>query len=171
MARKQTPSFEEQYAEHWQRERDQIARGVAGQSGRPPMSERASDDLLIEAWNGRDPNVTRQHYAEIAQQTVQELMADRDEMGRPRWSLEQIEQEVKLRQTLATYPRRALTYTLGYADDDLEGRISEAERMAKRAAKRRPAPVDAGGWTTSEEPPDVPDGGGMMPPDGGEGEY
>jgi hypothetical protein len=155
--RKPSPSFDELFAKEKARVLDQLARAQAGLEGRPGFSQPVSDDLEAAAWNQADPNVTDQHFAEIAQQTVAELMQQRDPVGHPLWTPDQIDAEVRYRQTMAKYPYRALTYTPGLAENDYAGVATAAERVARHVAQSpqtampwEQQPAGAGGFV--EEP-------------------
>jgi hypothetical protein len=141
--RKPSPSFDELFAKEKARVLDQLARAQAGLEGRPGFSQPVSDDLEAAAWNQADPNVTDQHFAEIAQQTVAELMQQRDPVGQPLWTPAQIDAEVRYRQTMAKYPYRALTYTPGLAENDYAGVATAAEWVARHVAQ---APQAAMPW-------------------------
>jgi len=82
------------------------------------------------AWTTPDPAVQPQHLAMIAQQVQQQYAGKNipDAL---------IEQEIKAQQTHALYPHRALTYTLGVPDDDIEAQVSKAEQVARRLTQRQ----------------------------------
>lgn len=156
-SRKQAPVFEELYAREKERVLDQLARAKAGQEGRPAFSKKPNAQLEAEAWDNTDRSVTDQHFAEIAQATVQELSQEKDEQGMPLWSLEQIDQEVRYRQSMALHPYRSLTYSSGVPDDDYEALAKEAETVARRAQRRNSQPVvDEHGWQLADENDPLP---------------
>jgi hypothetical protein len=98
---------------------DQLARAVAGVQGRPIASKPRTVEDEDAAWLARDPNVTPDHLAMIAQQTAQELGQQQNDDGSPMWAPEQIQTEVAARQMHAQYPYRQYTYTLGEGLDDI----------------------------------------------------
>lgn len=146
MPSRHASNYDELYSKEKERVLDQLARAQAGQEGRPAFSRRPNATVEAEAWNGTDSAVTDQHMAEIAMQTVQELAQQRDEQGMPLWSLEQVEQEVKYRQSIALHPHRPKVYTPGFREDDYEGMAKAAERAAKRYGQAVAGPAD-GGWS------------------------
>lgn len=145
MPKRQPPSYLDLYAQERERVLDQHARLRAGIEGRPPGAKKPNDDLESMAWNNKDDAVTPDHLNEIAMQTVQELMAEKDPIGQPLWSLEQIEEAVKYRQTMAVYPWRHLTFETGIPDDDIEGKVEAADRAAKRHGQ--PQMTASEGWS------------------------
>lgn len=129
---------------------DQLARAVAGVQGRPLAAKPRTVEDEDAAWSARDPNVTPDHLATIAQMTAQELRQAKNDDGSPAWSPEQIATEVAARQMHAQYPYRQYTYTLGEGLDDLDAQIAKADRIAARIAKRQQAalsePMAEAGW-------------------------
>lgn len=156
MARRNAPTYAELFAKEKARVLDQQARAMAGQEGRPAFSRKASPQLEDEAWDATDPAVTMEHFAQIAQQTVQELSQQRDPQGRPMWDFEQIEAEVRYRQSIALHPYRAMTYTTGLPADDYENHVKEADRIAKRRMAPQAASTMGGdpGWSQPMEEPE-----------------
>ncbi len=132
MPKRQQLSYADLYARERERVLDQHAKMRAGIEGRPAGGTKPNDDLEAMAWNNKDDAVTPEHLNEIAMQTVQELMAEKDPIGQPLWDLEQIEEAVKYRQTMAVYPWRHLTFETGVPEDDYEGKVKAADRAAKR---------------------------------------
>ena len=135
---------------------DTHARALAGVQGRPPESEAVDDDDEYAAWTTRDPKITPEHLQQIAVQATQELMQQTNDDGSRLWTDQQIADAVKLRQTLAEYPYRHLTYTIGVAD--LDEQIAKAEQVAKQVARRQEremaASLEASGWEPMTEMPE-----------------
>lgn len=162
--RKSTPAFEDVVVSQRETMLEQYSRALAGVQGRPPDSEKVDDDDEYEAWTRMDPNVTPENLQQIAMSTVEELKAQTNDDGSPMWSPEQIATEVKMRQKLAQYPFRHLTYTVGTAD--LDEQIRKAEHVWKRVSARQQREATeklaAGGWEPMTEMPEqsMP----MLPP-------
>ncbi len=150
------PAFEEVVSSQRETMLEQFSRALAGVQGRPPDSEQADDDDEYEAWTTRDPNVKPEHLQQIAMSTVEELKAQTNDDGSPMWSPEQVATEVRVRQELAEYPFRHLTYTIGAAD--LDEQIRKAEQVWKRVSARQQREtvekMAAGGWEPLPEPPE-----------------
>lgn len=142
------PSYEETLISQRYTMQEQLARAIAGVQGKPPASEKATDDDEYEAWTREDPNVTPEMLAQIAQQTIQEFAQQTNEDGSPMWNDEQIGRAVAARQTAARYPFRHLTYTVGAVD--LEDQIKRAKAVRKRVDSRQQremgAMMQASGW-------------------------
>jgi len=147
-ARKPTPVFEEVLSKQREQMLDQYGRALAGVQGRPPDSSPTDEDDEYEAWTQRDPKVLPEHLQQIAVQTAQELSQQTNEDGTPMWTPEQIAVAVQGRQTLAQYPFRHLTYTLGV--EGLENQITKAKQVAKRVQARQQREMmtnmEAQGW-------------------------
>lgn len=158
MAKQGPPAFEEMLATQRDQMMDMYARAIAGVQGKPPASEKATDDDEYEAWTREDPNVTPEMLAKIAQQTIQEFAQQTNEDGSPLWNDEQIGRAVAARQTAARYPFRHLTYTVGAVD--LEDQIKRAKAVRKRVESRQQremgAMMQASGW--QEVDPTMPMG-------------
>lgn len=163
-ARKGTPVFEEVLSTQREQMLDQYGRALAGVQGRPPDSSPADEQDEYTAWTTEDKNVTPEHLQQIAVQTAQELSQQTNEDGSPMWTPEQIAVAVQGRQTLAQYPFRHLTYTLGV--EGLENQITKATQVAKRVAarqqKEQAAAMQAGGWQPIDEADIPPRPEGMM---------
>lgn len=145
---KPSVSFEEVMFRQREQMLDAHARALAGVQGPPPDSEKADADDEYEAWTREDPSVTPEHLAQIEQATIQELSQQTNEDGSPQWTPEQIALAARGRQTLARFPFRHLTYTIGVVD--LDEQIAKAQQVAKRVTARREreqaASMQAAGW-------------------------
>lgn len=153
---KRKPAFEELLFSDRERTLDAMAKASAALAGPPPGSQFVNPQREEMAWNTPDPAVTMQHHALIAQSVladpeIQKMLKDGD------ITPEHVEQEIKARQTLAVYPARANTYTIG--NPQPEQQIKAADRLAGRLQRHQAKALDGSGWEPVTSQDQLPSGG------------
>lgn len=139
--RQTPPSLESMTFEAQMAAVDTMAKAAALSDDPAFGTQKVDTNVEDTAWTTPDPAVQPEHLMMIAQQVQQQYAGK----GIPDAL---IEDEIKAQQTHALYPRRALTWTLGVPDDDIEAQIAQADRVAKRVTNRA-VPVETSLPSTS----------------------
>lgn len=110
---------------------DVMAKALAAEQGSASGTKHATTSEEDYLYHWQDQLVTPDHLAQIAQQTAEKMGQETTDAGAPKWTTDQINQEIRAQQQRAVTPYR-FTELIEKGHPDLEEQWAVAARLAKR---------------------------------------